>query len=161
MVRGVQGHVADPDQARNPLHDALPALAELAARRWDDGYESFPPTSLQMSNIQAGTGASNVIPGELQMVFNLRFNPHWTAAKLEAGIETLFERHRLDFNVSWHRRGEQFFTPEGRPRSTAREVPSKLARGDPEEMHVGNSSYASSIAPMGAQAITVGPVERR
>src|SRR3546814_9881820 len=86
-VRGVQGHVAYPDQARNPLHEALPALAELAARRWDDGYESFPPTSLQMSNIQAGTGASNVIPGELQMVFNLRYSPHWTAARLEAEID--------------------------------------------------------------------------
>src|SRR3546814_8927189 len=73
-----------------------------------------------MSNIQAGTGASNVIPGELRMVFNLRFNPHWTAAKLEAEIETLFERHHLDFSVSWHRSGEPFFTPEGRLRSTAR-----------------------------------------
>src|SRR3546814_14812512 len=103
MVRGVQGHVADPDQARNPLHDALPALAELAARRWDDGYESFPPTSLQMSNIQAGTGASNVIPGELQMVFNLRFNPHWTAARLEAEIETLFERQDRKNVVSGQR----------------------------------------------------------
>src|SRR3546814_14282841 len=79
-----------------------------------------------MSNSQAGTGASNVIPGELQMVFNLRFNPHWTAAKLEAGIETLFEGHGLDFNVSWHRRGEPFFTPEGRLRPTARGVLSQF-----------------------------------
>lgn len=158
IVRGVQGHVAYPDQARNPLHDALPALAELAARRWDDGYESFPPTSLQMSNIQAGTGASNVIPGELQMVFNLRFNPHWTAAKLEAGIETLFEGHGLDFNVSWHRSGEPFFTPEGRLRSTAREVLSKFAGGEPEESTGGGTSDARFIAPLGAQCIEVGPV---
>src|SRR3546814_20442975 len=84
----------------------------------------FPYTTLFRS------GASNVIPGELQMVFNLRFNPHWTAAKLEAGIETLFEGHGLDFNVSWHRSGEPFFTPEGRLRSTAREVLSKFAGGE-------------------------------
>ncbi|MGH6979309.1 MAG: succinyl-diaminopimelate desuccinylase, partial [Brevundimonas sp.] len=95
-VRGVQGHVAYPDKALNPLHEALPALAELAARRWDDGYESFPPTTMQVSNIHAGTGASNVIPGELQVVFNLRYNPHWTAVRLEAEIETLLERHGLE-----------------------------------------------------------------
>src|SRR3546814_14995434 len=102
-----------------------------------------------MSNSQAGTGASNVIPGELQMVFNLRFNPHWTAAKLEAGIETLFEGHGLDFNVSWHRSGEPFFTPEGRLRSTAREVLSKFAGGEPEESTGGGTSDARFIAPLG------------
>ena len=74
-VRGMQGHVAYPDKARNPIHQAMPALAELAARRWDEGYETFPPTSLQVSNIHAGTGANNVIPGELQVLFNLRYNP--------------------------------------------------------------------------------------
>ena len=78
-VHGVQGHVAYPDKARNPIHLALPAFAELVARRWDDGFETFPPTSLQISNMHAGTGANNVIPGELQVLFNLRFNPHWTA----------------------------------------------------------------------------------
>src|SRR5690606_31075273 len=85
-VRGVQGHVAYPDKALNPIHLAAPMLAELVARHWDDGYESFPPTSLQISNIHAGTGASNVIPGELQVVFNLRYNPHWDAERLEAEI---------------------------------------------------------------------------
>src|SRR3546814_7241723 len=85
------------------------------------------------------------------MVFNLRFSPHWTAAKLEAGIETLFERHRLDFNVSWHRSGEPFFTPEGRLRSTAREVLSIFAGGEPEESTGGGTSDARFIAPLGAQ----------
>ena len=75
-VRGIQGHVAYPEKARNPIHQAMPALAELAARRWDEGYERFPPTSLQISNINAGTGANNVIPGELQVLFNLRYNPN-------------------------------------------------------------------------------------
>src|SRR5690606_30943779 len=78
-VRGVQGHVAYPEKARNPVHDALAALSGLTGRRWDEGSETFPPTSLQISNIAAGTGASNVIPGELRVDFNLRYNPHWDA----------------------------------------------------------------------------------
>lgn len=158
VVRGVQGHVAYPDQARNPLHEALPALAELAARRWDDGYDSFPPTSLQMSNVHAGTGASNVIPGELQVLFNLRYNPHWTAAKLEAEIASMLERHGLDFALSWHRSGEPFFTPEGPLRVAAREVLAAFAGGPPEESTGGGTSDARFIAPLGAQCIEVGPV---
>src|SRR5690606_33684904 len=96
-VHGVQGHVAYPHKARNPIHQTLPALAELAARHWDQGYEDFPPTSLQISNIHAGTGANNVIPGQLQVLFNLRYNPHWDAPRLEAEIAAMLERHRLDF----------------------------------------------------------------
>src|SRR3546814_17984072 len=92
------------------------------------------------------------------MVFNLRFSPYWTAAKLEAGIETRFERHRLDFNVSGHRSGEPFFTPEGRLRSTAREVLSIFAGGEPEESNGGGTSDARFIAPPGEQCIEVGPV---
>ncbi|HEY5781128.1 MAG TPA: succinyl-diaminopimelate desuccinylase, partial [Lysobacter sp.] len=86
-VRGIQGHVAYPEKARNPIHQAMPALAELSARHWDKGYETFPPTSLQISNIHAGTGANNVIPGELQVLFNLRYNPTWNAAQLEQQCE--------------------------------------------------------------------------
>src|SRR5690606_23037673 len=112
-VRGVQGHVAYPHKARNPIHQAAPALAELVARVWDEGYESFPPTSLQVSNIHAGTGANNVIPGELQVLFNLRYNPHWDAPKLEAEIAALLDRHGLDHELRWHRSGEPFYTPEG------------------------------------------------
>src|SRR5690606_13130922 len=158
VVRGVQGHVAYPELARNPVHEALPALAELVARRWDDGYESFPPTSLQVSNAGAGTGASNVIPGELRLVFNLRYNPHWTAEKLEAEIEALFERHGLDVDLSWHRSGEPFFTPEGPLRTAAREVLAKHAGGPPEESTGGGTSDARFIAPLGAQCIEIGPV---
>src|SRR5690606_19220915 len=158
VVRGVQGHVAYPDLARNPLHQALPALAELAARRWDEGCESFPPTSLQMSNVHAGTGAGNVIPGELRVLFNLRYNPHRTAAKLEAEIEALFERHGLDFGLAWHRSGEPFFTPEGRLRAEARLVLSRFAGAAPEESTGGGTSDARFIAPLGAQCIEVGPV---
>ena len=91
-VRGIQGHVAYPEKARNPVHEVMPALAELTARRWDDGYETFPPTSLQVSNILAGTGANNVIPGELQALFNLRYNPNWDAARLEAECDAIIAR---------------------------------------------------------------------
>jgi succinyl-diaminopimelate desuccinylase len=157
-VRGVQGHVAYPDKARNPAHLAFPALAELVARRWDDGYDSFPPTSLQVSNVRAGTGASNVIPGELEVVFNLRFNPHWDAAGLEAECEALLRAHGLDFRIDWHRSGEPFHTPEGPLRAAAREVLARFAGAPPEESTGGGTSDARFIAPLGAQCIEVGPV---
>ena len=157
-VRGVQGHVAYPHKARNPIHEAAPALAELAARVWDDGYESFPPTSLQISNIHAGTGANNVIPGELQVAFNLRYNPHWDAPRLEAEIAALLDRHGLDYSLRWHRSGEPFYTPEGTLRSVAREVLAGVAGVAPEESTGGGTSDARFIAPLGAQCIEVGPV---
>ncbi|HYG05225.1 MAG TPA: succinyl-diaminopimelate desuccinylase [Stenotrophomonas sp.] len=157
-VRGVQGHVAYPHKARNPIHLAAPALAELSARHWDDGYESFPPTSLQISNIHAGTGANNVIPGELQVAFNLRYNPHWDAPRLEAEITALLQRHGLDFALHWHRSGEPFYTPEGRLREVARAVLGEFAGAPPEESTGGGTSDARFIAPLGAQCIEVGPV---
>jgi len=157
-IKGVQGHVAYPDKARNPIHLAAAALAELTARHWDDGYESFPSTSLQISNINAGTGANNVIPGELQVMFNLRYNPHWNADKLEAEIGALLDRHGLDYDLQWHRSGEPFYTPEGRLRSVARDVLAEFAGGAPEESTGGGTSDARFIAPLGAQCIEVGPV---
>jgi len=157
-VKGVQGHVAYPDKARNPIHLAAPALAELTARHWDDGFESFPPTSLQVSNIHAGTGANNVIPGELQVLFNLRYNPHWTARALEQEIATLLERHALEYTLTWHRSGEPFYTPEGTLRRIARDVLGEFAGAPPEESTGGGTSDARFIAPLGAQCIEVGPV---
>lgn len=157
-VRGVQGHVAYPEKARNPVHQVLPALSELVARRWDEGYETFPPTSLQVSDIAAGTGASNVIPGELRVDFNLRYNPHWDAPRLEAEIEAVLARHGLDFTLRWHRSGEPFFTPEGRLRAAAREVLAGIAGAPPDESTGGGTSDARFIAPLGAQCIEIGPV---
>ena len=157
-VKGVQGHVAYPHKASNPIHRAAPALAELTARTWDEGYESFPPTSLQVSNIHAGTGANNVIPGELQVLFNLRYNPHWDAPGLEGEIEALLLRHGLDFDLRWHRSGEPFYTPEGRLRAVARDVLAGVAGAAPEESTGGGTSDARFIAPLGAQCIEVGPV---
>ena len=157
-VRGIQGHVAYPDKARNPIHQAMPALAELAARRWDDGYQTFPPTSLQISNVHAGTGANNVIPGELQVVFNLRYNPNWRAPQLEAECEAVLRAHGLEYAIAWHRGGEPFFTPEGPLRAAAREVLASFAGAAPEESTAGGTSDARFIAPLGAQCIEVGPV---
>ncbi|WP_435012818.1 succinyl-diaminopimelate desuccinylase [Xanthomonas arboricola] len=158
IVKGVQGHVAYPHKARNPIHLAAPALAELVARQWDEGFESFPPTSLQVSNIHAGTGANNVIPGELQVAFNLRYTPLWDAPRLEAEISALLDRHGLDYALRWHRSGEPFYTPEGRLRSVAREVLGQFAGAPPEESTGGGTSDARFIAPLGAQCIEVGPV---
>ncbi|TMN25578.1 succinyl-diaminopimelate desuccinylase [Pseudoxanthomonas sp. X-1] len=158
VVKGVQGHVAYPHKARNPIHQAAAALAELTARHWDDGYESFPPTSLQVSNLHAGTGASNVIPGELQVQFNLRYTPHWDAPGLEAEITALLDRHGLEYTLKWHRSGEPFYTPEGRLRRIAREVLGEFAGAAPEESTGGGTSDARFIAPLGAQCIEVGPV---
>jgi succinyl-diaminopimelate desuccinylase len=158
-VRGIQGHVAYPEKARNPIHQALPALTQLAARRWDEGYESFPPTSFQISNIHAGTGANNVIPGELEALFNLRYNPHWRAEQLESECEAILRAHGLEYAIRWHRGGEPFYTPEGPLRDAARDVLMAFAGGAlPEESTGGGTSDARFIAPLGAQCIEIGPV---
>lgn len=158
VVQGIQGHVAYPDKARNPIHQALPALGELAARRWDDGYENFPPTSFQISNVHAGTGANNVIPGALEVLFNLRYNPTWTAARLEAECEAVLRAHGLEYAIRWHRGGEPFYTPEGPLRRAAREVLTAFAGAAPEENTAGGTSDARFIAPLGAQCVEIGPV---
>ena len=158
VVKGVQGHVAYPHKARNPIHQAAPALAELVARQWDAGYESFPPTSLQISNLHAGAGANNVIPGELQVLFNLRYNPHWDAPRLEREITALLDRHGLEYELRWHRSGEPFHTPEGCLRAVAREVLASFSGAPPEESTGGGTSDARFIAPLGAQCIEIGPV---
>jgi succinyl-diaminopimelate desuccinylase len=101
VVKGVQGHIAYPHLARNPIHLAAPALAELAAEKWDDGNEYFPPTSWQVSNIHAGTGASNVIPGELKVDFNFRFSTASTADALEQRVHAILDKHGLDYDLKW------------------------------------------------------------
>jgi len=113
VVKGVQGHIAYPHLARNPIHLAAPALAELAAEKWDDGNEYFPPTSWQMSNIAAGTGATNVIPGEIKVDFNFRFSTASTAESLQARVHAILDRHGLDYDLKWTLSGHPFLTPKG------------------------------------------------
>lgn len=157
-IKGVQGHVAYPEKARNPIHQAMPALLELAARRWDEGYENFPPTSFQISNVHAGTGANNVIPGEMQVLFNLRYNPTWRAAQLERECESTLAAHGLEYTIRWHRGGEPFYTPEGPLRAATREVLTAFSGAAPEESTAGGTSDARFIAPLGAHCVEIGPV---
>lgn len=157
-VHGIQGHVAYPEKARNPIHQALPALDALASRVWDAGFETFPPTSFQISNIHAGTGANNVIPGVLQVQFNLRFNPTWTADRLEAECEAALDAAGLQYDIHWHQGGHPFHTPDGPLRAAAREVLTDFAARAPEESTGGGTSDARFIAPLGAQCIEIGPV---
>ena len=112
-VKGVQGHIAYPQLAKNPIHLAAPALAELAALEWDRGNEYFPPTSWQVSNIHGGTGATNVIPGELIIDFNFRFSTEATPETLMARVNAVLEKHALDFHIDWTLSGEPFLTPRG------------------------------------------------
>ncbi len=113
VVKGVQGHIAYPQLARNPIHDFAPALTELAATRWDQGNAFFPPTSWQVSNLHAGTGAGNMIPGELVVDFNFRFSTESTPEALQARVLGVLQRHGLDFDIAWTLGGMPFLTPPG------------------------------------------------
>jgi len=157
-VRGVQGHVAYPEKALNPIHAFAPALAELAAERWDEGNGDFPPTSFQVSNLNAGTGATNVIPGELKALINFRYCTASRAEDLRARTETILRRHGLDFVLDWNLSGEPFLTPPGGVlRETVVAVCRELCGIEPEQSTGGGTSDGRFIAPMGAEVIEIGP----
>jgi len=159
VVRGVQGHVAYPEKAFNPIHAFAPALAELAAERWDEGNADFPPTSFQVSNLNAGTGANNVIPGELVALINFRYCTASRAADLRARTEAILHRHGLDFALDWNLSGEPFLTPPGGVlRETVVAVCRELCGIDPEQSTGGGTSDGRFIAPMGAEVVELGPV---
>ncbi len=158
-VRGVQGHVAYPDAAVNPIHRALPALQALCARRWDDApYPDFPPTSFQIANFNSGTGASNVIPGDATVQFNLRYSPHWSADRLIADIEACFAAHSIDVAIAWHRSGEPFYTAPGVLREAVCAALSDVLGVTPIENTGGGTSDGRFIAPLGAQVVELGPI---
>jgi succinyl-diaminopimelate desuccinylase len=158
-VRGVQGHVAYPEKALNPIHAFAPALAELAAERWDEGNADFPPTSFQVSNLNAGTGANNVIPGDLTALINFRYSTASRADDLRARTETILQRHRLDFTLDWNLSGEPFLTPpDGVLRETVVAICRDLCGIDPEQSTGGGTSDGRFIAPMGAEVVEIGPV---
>lgn len=158
QVQGIQGHVAYPEKARNPIHQAMPALAELSARAWDQGYPEFPASSFQISNIHAGTGANNVIPGQCEVLFNFRYNPGWSAEALEREVHAVLDRHGLQYTLHWHRGGEPFLTGEGRLRAAVRAVLLEQFGMAPEENTGGGTSDARFIAPLGAEVVELGPV---
>mgnify|MGYP003707208597 CR=1 FL=1 len=159
VVRGVQGHVAYPEKASNPIHAFAPALAELAATRWDEGNADFPPTSFQVSNLNAGTGANNVIPGELTALINFRYGTASRADDLRARTEAILQRHGVDFALDWNLSGEPFLTPPG---GVLREVVVAVCRElcgiDPEQSTGGGTSDGRFIAPLGAEVVELGPV---
>jgi succinyl-diaminopimelate desuccinylase len=157
VVRGVQGHVAYPDKARNPIHAAAPALAELAATRWDDGDAAFPPTSFQISNIHAGSGADNVIPGELHAVFNFRYAPVSTAESLRERVEATLHRYGLDFAIDWWLSGEPFASREGPLRAAVLAAIQEHCGIVPEMSTGGGTSDGRFIAPLGAEVVELGP----
>lgn len=158
-VRGVQGHVAYPEKASNPIHAFAPALAELAAARWDEGNADFPPTSFQVSNLNAGTGATNVIPGQLAAQINFRYSTASTAAALRARVEAILDRHGLDWALEWNLSGEPFLCPPGgRLREVASAVCRELCGVEPEQSTGGGTSDGRFIAPLGAEVVELGPV---
>jgi succinyl-diaminopimelate desuccinylase len=156
-VRGVQGHVAYPEQVVNPIHRFAPALVELAAQVWDRGTEYFPPTSLQFSNIRAGTGATNVVPGELEAWFNFRFSPQQTPDALRGAVETCLARHGLDFSIDWRLSGMPFITPRGALTDAVEEVVAAVMGQRPALSTSGGTSDGRFIAPTGAGVVELGP----
>jgi succinyl-diaminopimelate desuccinylase len=157
-VHGVQGHVAYPEKAHNPIHAAAPVLAELAATRWDDGNEGFPPTTFQISNLHAGTGANNVIPGALEVVFNFRYGTASTAADLRQRVEACLTRHRLEHSVDWELSGEPFLTRPGALRTAVGEAVQAICAIEPEPSTGGGTSDGRFIAPLGSEVVELGPV---
>ncbi len=157
-VKGQQGHVAYPERARNPIHGFVPALAEMCAIEWDQGNKYFPPTSFQISNINAGTGANNVIPGSMEVVFNFRFSSELTEAQLKSRTETVFNKHYKDYELVWQLSGNPFLTPEGELVAAARDSIRDVMHIETELSTSGGTSDGRFIAPTGAQVVELGPI---
>ena len=157
-VHGVQGHIAYPQFADNPVHALAPALAELTTHEWDRGNEHFQPTTFQVSNISAGTGAPNVIPGELKARFNLRFSTEQTVEKLQATVEGIFRKHRVNYSLEWFISGYPFLTAAGELSKAAMRAVQEQLNVTPKLSTGGGTSDGRFIAPMGAQVIELGVI---
>jgi succinyl-diaminopimelate desuccinylase len=157
-VHGVQGHVAYPQLAENPVHTLAPALAELTSREWDKGTEHFQPTTFQVSNLNAGTGAPNVIPGELKARFNLRYSPVQTQEGLKEVVEGILRKHGVRFSLEWYVSGEPFYTPPGRLSEAVGAAVQDVVGSAPKLSTGGGTSDGRFIAPLGAQVVELGVV---
>ncbi len=158
VVEGIQGHVAYPELARNPIHEFAPVLADLTARRWDEGNAFFPPTTFQVSNIQAGTGADNVIPGRLELRFNFRYSTETTADALKGAVETACREAGIDYTIDWHHSGQPFLTAEGPLLAAAQQAIEHITGRAPRLSTAGGTSDGRFVAPTGAQVVELGPV---
>jgi succinyl-diaminopimelate desuccinylase len=157
-VRGVQGHVAYPEKALNPIHHAMPALAELASLRWDEGNLHFPATTFQVSNVHSGTGATNVIPAELLADFNFRFGTASGAEDLMRQVEAVLTRHNLDYRIRWELSGAPFLTSKGHLLEATTDAIKKHCGVIPLADTGGGTSDGRFIAPMGAEVVEFGPI---
>lgn len=157
-VKGKQGHVAYPHLAENPIHRVAPAIAELANTEWDQGNEFFPATSFQVSNFNSGTGATNVIPGEVHIVFNFRFSTELTDAQLRERTEAILDKHKLNYEIKWNLSGQPFLTAEGRLVEAAQAAIEQVTGYQTELSTAGGTSDGRFIAPTGAQVLELGPV---
>ena len=157
-IKGVQGHIAYPHLADNPIHRSMPALQALTAEVWDQGNEFFPPTSMQISNINGGTGATNVIPGEVEVQFNFRFSTEVTDAQLRQRTEAILQAHQLDYELQWHLSGQPFLTPRGELVDAALASVRDVTGLDAELSTAGGTSDGRFIAPTGAQVVELGPI---
>ncbi|KII76812.1 succinyl-diaminopimelate desuccinylase [Vibrio renipiscarius] len=157
-VNGIQGHVAYPHLANNPIHQALPALAELATTQWDNGNDYFPPTSFQIPNLAAGTGASNVIPGEFDVQFNFRFSTELTDSEIKRRVNSTLDAHGLDYDLKWTLSGQPFLTDTGTLLSAVVKGVSDVNHKEPQLLTTGGTSDGRFIAQMGTQVVELGPV---
>ncbi len=156
-VRGVQGHIAYPHLADNPIHRLLPALHALTSEVWDEGNAFFPPTSMQVSNIQGGTGVTNIIPGEVEVVFNFRFSTEVSDDELRQRTASILQAHGLDYAIQWNLSGQPFLTPNGKLLDAAIASVLEVTGKAPELSTAGGTSDGRFIAPTGAQVVEVGP----
>lgn len=159
-VYGQQGHVAYPHLAINPIHEFSPALAELCSVQWDSGNEFFPPTTFQISNINAGTGATNVIPGDIVVDFNFRFSTETTAEQLQQAVETILNSHNLKYDIDWHLSGQPFITERGELIEATQRAISSICGYETELSTSGGTSDGRFIAPTGSQVVELGPVNK-
>jgi succinyl-diaminopimelate desuccinylase len=157
-VHGIQGHIAYPHLAMNPIHAFAPALAELTVREWDQGNEHFQPTTFQVSNLNAGTGAPNVIPGELKARFNLRYSPVQTLDSLKQTVEDILRRHQVNFTLEWYVSGEPFYTPQGPLSQAVCQAVAAVAGKPPKLSTGGGTSDGRFIAALGAQIVELGVI---
>ncbi|KOP51399.1 succinyl-diaminopimelate desuccinylase [Pseudomonas coronafaciens pv. porri] len=157
-LRGVQGHVAYPHLAKNPIHLLAPALAELVSEHWDSGNAFFPPTSFQVSNLNSGTGATNVIPGELVAVFNFRFCTESTVESLKSRVAEILDKHSLDWHIDWALSGLPFLTEPGALLDAVASSIKAVTGRDTQASTSGGTSDGRFIATMGSQVVELGPV---
>ncbi len=157
-VKGVQGHVAYPHLAENPIHLAMPALSEMVAEEWDQGNEFFPATTFQISNFNSGTGVTNVIPGTAEVVFNFRFSTELTDAELRRRTHAIMDKYGFDYEIDWKLNGHPFLTAEGSLVEAAVAAIKDVTGLDTELSTSGGTSDGRFIAPTGAQVLELGPI---